>query len=174
MQEARLQRPSVLIVGDNQNMRECVRTILQALGVVNIDEGHESEHAIAKICDFSIDLVVTDGVMEPKDGLDLVKWIRTAPDSPNNFLPIIIVTGHTEKTRITEAHDAGINEFIAKPISARALYRRFVSVIAPRHLVHTRSYFGPDQRRKIEPFEGADRLGADGKKSQRGLSQTPY
>ncbi|MDA1309226.1 MAG: response regulator [Proteobacteria bacterium] len=166
MQEARLQRLSVLIVDDNHNMRELVRTILQALGVVNIYEGRESEHAITKIRDFSIDLVVTDWVMEPKDGLDLVKWIRTSPDSPDNFLPIIMVTGHTEKARITEARDAGINEFMAKPISARALYRRLVSVIEhPRQFVRPGSYFGPDRRRKVEPFAGADRRGDDGNKA---------
>jgi CheY-like chemotaxis protein len=39
MEEARLQLLSVLIVDDNQNMRELIRAILQALGVVNIFGG---------------------------------------------------------------------------------------------------------------------------------------
>lgn len=99
--------------------------------------------------------------MEPDDGLHLVKWVRTSPDSPDNFLPIIMVTGHTEKARITEARDAGINEFMAKPVSAKALYRRLVSVIEhPRQFVRTKTYFGPDRRRKVEPFEGPDRRAA--------------
>lgn len=161
MQEARLQRLSVLIVDDNQNMRELIRAILQAFRVVNIYDGRDGEHGISKIRDFSIDLVITDWVMEPDDGLHLVKWVRTSPDSPDNFLPIIMVTGHTEKARITEARDAGINEFMAKPVSAKALYRRLVSVIEhPRQFVRTKTYFGPDRRRKVEPFEGPDRRAA--------------
>lgn len=161
MQEARLQRLSVLIVDDNQNMRELIRAILQAFGVVNIYDGRDGEHAISKIRDYSIDLVITDWIMEPEDGLALVKWVRTSPDSPDNFLPIIMVTGHTEKARITEARDAGINEFMAKPVSAKALYRRLISVIEhPRQFVRTKTYFGPDRRRKVEPFEGPDRRAA--------------
>ncbi len=161
MQEAQLQRLSVLIVDDNQNMRELIRAILQAFGIVNIYDGRDGKHGISKIRDFSIDLVITDWIMEPDDGLALVKWVRTSPDSPDNFLPIIMVTGHTEKARITEARDAGINEFMAKPISAKALYRRLVSVIEnPRQFVRTKTYFGPDRRRKVEPFQGPDRRAA--------------
>lgn len=164
MQEARLQRLSVLIVDDNQNMRELIRAILQAFGVVNIYDARDGEHGITKIRDFSIDLVVTDWIMEPQDGLHLVKWVRNSPDSPDNFLPVIMVTGHTEKARITEARDAGINEFMAKPVSAKSLYRRLVSVIEhPRQFVRTKSYFGPDRRRKVEPFDGPDRRAAQGR-----------
>ena len=158
MQGSRLQRLSVLIVDDNQNMRELIRAILQAFGIVNIYDGRDGEHGITKIRDFSIDLVITDWVMEPQDGLDLIKWVRTSPDSPDSFLPIIMVTGHTEKARITEARDAGINEFMAKPVSAKSLYRRLVSVIEhPRQFVRTKTYFGPDRRRKVQPFEGPNR-----------------
>ena len=163
MEEARLQRLSVLIVDDNQNMRELIRAILQALGAVNIFEGRDGEHAISKVRDFNIDLIITDWVMEPTDGLHLVKWVRTSPDSPDNFLPIIMVTGHTEKARITNARDAGINEFMAKPVSAKALYRRVVSVIEhPRQFVRTKNYFGPDRRRKNEPFAGKDQRASSG------------
>ena len=158
MQGSRLQRLSVLIVDDNQNMRELIRAILQAFGIVNIYDGRDGEHGITKIRDFSIDLVITDWVMEPQDGLDLIKWVRTSPDCPDNFLPIIMVTGHTEKARIVEARDAGINEFVAKPVSAKSLYRRLVSVIEhPRQFVRTKTYFGPDRRRKVQPFEGPNR-----------------
>ncbi|MDE0809430.1 MAG: response regulator, partial [Alphaproteobacteria bacterium] len=80
------------------------------------------------------------------------------PDSPDSFQPIIMVTGHTEKARITEARDAGINELMAKPVSAKSLYRRLVSVIEhPRQFVRTKTYFGPDRRRKVQPFEGPNR-----------------
>jgi DNA-binding response OmpR family regulator len=121
-------------------------------------EGRDGEHAIAKVRDFNIDLIIADWVMEPTDGLHLVKWVRTSPDSPDNFLPIIMVTGHTEKARITTARDAGINEFMAKPVSAKALYRRMVSVIEhPRQFVRTKNYFGPERRRKVEKFSGEDR-----------------
>ena len=87
--------------------------------------------------------------MEPLDGLDFVRLVRTAKDSPNPYVPIIMLSGYTEYRRVTEARDAGINEFLAKPISARALYLRFASIIDnPRPFIRTKSYFGPDRRRQ--------------------------
>jgi len=59
-----------------------------------------------------------------------------------------MVTGHTEKSRVMAARDAGVTEFLAKPISAKALYQRIVNVVAnPRPFIKTKSYFGPDRRR---------------------------
>ena len=50
-----------------------------------------------------------------------------------------------EKHRVVAARDAGITEFLAKPISAKALYERILNVVAnPRPFVKTKTYFGPD------------------------------
>jgi len=62
--------------------------------------------------------VITDWRMEPLDGLDLTRIIRTGEDSPNPFVPIIMLTGYTEVARVHEARDAGVTEFLAKPVSS--------------------------------------------------------
>jgi two-component system chemotaxis response regulator CheY len=74
-------------------------------------------------------------------------------------VPIIMITGHTEKNRVTAARDSGITEFLAKPISAKALYQRIVNVIAhPRPFIKTKTYFGPDRRRNTNPnYAGPER-----------------
>ena len=56
--------------------------------------------------------------------------IRQPGANASPFVPIIMLTGHTEKQRVTAARDAGITEFLAKPISAKALYQRIVNVVA--------------------------------------------
>src|SRR6185436_8595600 len=69
-----------------------------------------------------------------------------------HYVPIIMLTGHSEKKRVTAARDAGITEFLAKPISAKGLYERIVNVVAsPRPFIKTKTYFGPDRRRMINP-----------------------
>jgi DNA-binding response OmpR family regulator len=75
-----------------------------------------------------------------------------------------MVTGHTEKTRVTAARDAGVTEFLAKPISAKALYQRIVNVVAnPRPFIRTKTYFGPDRRRGVNAnYTGPERR-KDGK-----------
>ena len=61
-----------------------------------------------------------------------------------------MLTGHSEKKRVVSARDAGITEFMAKPISAKALYQRILNVVAnPRPFIKTKNYFGPDRRRNV-------------------------
>jgi len=94
------------------------------------------------------DIVMTDWAMPIFDGLELTQMIRQPGANANPFVPIIMVTGHTEKERVTAARDAGVTEFLAKPISAKALYQRIVNVVAnPRPFIKTKTYFGPDRRR---------------------------
>ena len=93
------------------------------------------------------------------DGLEFVRLLRTATNSPNPFVPVIMLTAHTETKRVMEARDAGITEFLAKPISAQQLGSRIRAVIEhPRPFVRAESYIGPDRRRRQDPdFEGPDR-----------------
>jgi two-component system chemotaxis response regulator CheY len=84
-----------------------------------------------------------------------------------------MLTGHSERQRVVAARDAGITEFMAKPISAHALYQRILNVVAnPRPFVKTKSYFGPDRRRTVKPsYTGPER-----RKGGRGadvIRQTP-
>ena len=70
-----------------------------------------------------------------------------------------MLTGHTEADRVMEARDAGVTEFLAKPVSALQLFQRIRTIIeAPRQYVRTADYFGPDRRRRNElDYEGVER-----------------
>lgn len=90
--------------------------------------------------------------------------LRGANDSANPYLPVIMITGHSERSRVIEARDAGVNEFVVKPLTARALLSRLDSVIMrPRPFIRCRTYFGPDRRRIHNPqFSGPYRRHTDG------------
>ena len=82
------------------------------------------------------------------DGLELIQMIRQPGANSNPYVAIIMLTGHSEKKRVVSARDAGVTEFLAKPISAKGLYQRIVNVVAnPRSFIKTKTYFGPDRRR---------------------------
>ena len=148
-----------LIVEDNAHMRSLLRALLNSLGVKDISEASNSQMAIELLRERKSDLVLTDLAMKPMDGLELTRYIRNNDHSPNPFVPIIMITGHTEKNRVTSARDAGITEFLAKPISAKSLYQRIVNVVAhPRPFIKTKDYFGPDRRRIDNPnYPGPER-----------------
>ncbi len=141
-------------------MRALVRDILFTFGISNIQTASDGSKAYAEMRHFPADIVITDWVMEPLDGIDFTRMIRTAPDSPNPFVPIIMLTSHSSLDRVIEARDIGVTEFLAKPVTAKGLYSRIASVIEnPRQFVRASEYFGPDRRRTVKDFMGMDRRG---------------
>ncbi|MEE8393358.1 MAG: response regulator [Rhodospirillales bacterium] len=173
-----LEKLNFLVVDDNKHMRVLVRTILNTLGVRNVTEADDGAGAFKELQHFHADIVICDWNMDPFDGLDFTRMVRTASDSPNPFVPIIMLTGHTETHRVMEARDAGIHEYIAKPISPKSLYSRIRAIIErPREFVRVKGalgYFGPDRRRhRAHGYLGADRRksdkGADAMEMNNGL-----
>lgn len=158
-----LERLNFLIVDDNKHMRALVKSILIALGVRNCVEATDGADAFKELRHFPADIIICDWNMDPLDGLDFTRLVRTGKDSPNPFVPIVMLTGHTERNRVMEARDAGVHEFLAKPISAKKLYTRIKAIIdRPRPFVRTAMYFGPDRRRKKSPnYKGPERRKKD-------------
>ncbi len=105
------------------------------------------------------DIVLTDWAMPIFDGLELTQMIRQPNANANPYVPIIMLTGHSERKRVIAARDAGITEFLAKPISAKALYQRILNVVInPRPFIKSKSYFGPDRRRNtVANYTGPER-----------------
>lgn len=153
-----IERLNFLVVDDNKHMRALVKGILHALGTRNVHEAGDGADAFKELRHFPADIIICDWNMSPLDGLDFVRLVRTAKDSPNPFVPIIMLTGHTEMARVVEARDAGVHEFLAKPISAKGLYSRIKAIIdRPRPFVRTGTYFGPDRRRRQVEYKGRER-----------------
>jgi DNA-binding response OmpR family regulator len=149
---------NILLVEDDSSMRSLVRDILLAFGVGNILTAQDGSKAYAELRHFPADIVITDWVMEPLDGIDFTRMVRTAPDSPNPFVPIVMLTSHTSIERVLEARDVGVTEFLAKPVTAKGLYSRIATVIEnPRQFVRASEYFGPDRRRTVKDFMGMGR-----------------
>ncbi len=138
----------VIVADDVERMRAMLVSTLEAFGVTRIREAEDGETAWAAIAERTPDLLITDFDMRPLDGAGLTRRIRQASDSPNRFLPIVMVTAFTDSGRLTEARDAGVNEIMHKPASARALRAHMAAVLeSPRPFIHTMRYFGPDRRR---------------------------
>ena len=148
-----------LICDDNPHMRRILRTLLHSFGAREVYEAEDGATALEMYTHYVPDIVITDWAMPVFDGLELTQMIRQPGANSNPYVAIIMLTGHSEKKRVTSARDAGITEFLAKPISAKGLYQRIVNVVAnPRPFIKTKTYFGPDRRRSINPnYVGPER-----------------
>lgn len=154
---------SILVVEDNIPMLEITKTLLQTFGVGMVHGAHNGETGFETFCRTNPDIVIADWMMKPMDGITLTRKIRNDPYSPNPYVPLILMTGFSEKRRVFEARDAGVTEFLVKPFNARDLYKRIVQVIErPRQFVRADDFFGPDRRRKSDmSYLGPDRRESD-------------
>ena len=138
-------KKKILFVDDELDMRIFLSTVLKTEGYEPIAARNAIE-GIQKARDVSPDLVIMDVMMPQAGGVTLFQEIKK--DERLKHIPIIMLTGHSEKRRVMVARDAGVTEFLAKPISAKGLYQRILTVVAnPRPFIKTKHYFGPDRRR---------------------------
>jgi CheY-like chemotaxis protein len=142
-------------------------SVLNQLGIGNVARAPEGAEAIRFLRQMqhdphsvgasSIDLVISDWVMDPIEGATLLRWIRRHKASPDRFLPFIMVSAYSEWNRVQTARDSGVNEFLARPFSVAAVLQHILAVIQDhRNYVRTNTFFRPDRRRDAKSV-GDDR-----------------
>lgn len=152
----------ILIVDDDKTMRALLHSLLLALGARQIHEATDGERGLAILGSIEPDLILTDYTMKPIDGVAFVKAVRHMPP-PLSLIPVIMVTGHAERRYVEEARDAGITEYLCKPVTARDLNTRITEVLErPRPFVKVETFVGPDRRRhRPGPYNGPRRRNED-------------
>ena len=156
---ASLQKVRFLVVDDNVYMVKLVKTILRGFGAEHVFEAKNGAEAFHCLKNDGIDIVILDYLMNEEDGVAFVKRVRTAPDSTTPYVPIIMLTAHSDRKRVEAARDAGVTEFCTKPVTSADMLRKVVAVIDhQRAFIRSDSYFGPDRRRRDDPqYDGAER-----------------
>jgi two-component system chemotaxis response regulator CheY len=154
-----LEKVRFLIVDDNVHMLNIVKTILRGFGATQVFEARDPQQALFCLKHDSIDIVVLDYIIGEEDGVAFLRRLRRAPDSPAPFVPVIMLTAHSERPRVEAARDAGATEFCAKPVTAAEMMRKVAAVIDhPRPFIKCDSYAGPDRRRRDDPnYAGPER-----------------
>lgn len=156
-------RMTVMVVDDNVYMRQVVKELLRSFGVGRVVEAVDGADALMAMRDVWVDLCICDWLMDPLDGFEFTRLLRQSDDSANPRLPVILLTGYTEGRRVRQGRDAGVTEFLAKPISAGRLFDRMRHCIEqPRPFIRSPGYTGPDRRRRNDlSYAGPDRRQRD-------------
>ena len=145
-------------------MRVLLRAILAGFGIRDVDGADSIRSATEQFSDISYDLVLVDNHMATGSGLDFVRWARSEDLSPNPYVPIIMISSYAERHRVKEAVNAGVDEFLVKPVKPMDVARRIDSVTYHRRpFIKTEDYFGPCRRRRVNPtYSGPMRRSSDG------------
>ena len=150
----------VCIVDADGDMRQMIRDALTSLGISQIRECADSGMAQQLIHEFEPDLCIFDWSTGPVDAITFIKNVRADKCDQRSQIQLIMMMGNANTRRVIEARNAGVDEFLVKPISLRALHGRLMSLVDnPRVFVRTPTYTGPDRRRHNRPFAGPDRRG---------------
>jgi two-component system, chemotaxis family, chemotaxis protein CheY len=150
----------VLVVDDNQYMRKLVRNLLLNIGIKDVHEAADGIDGLEAIRTIMPDLVILDWEMPLLNGPEMVRIVRSPGVFPGSDVPIIMLTAHGERWRVVEAVRIGVNEFMVKPVSAKGLLDRIVSIMAnPRRVVRVGDYYGPEPRNHYsEPLQPLEEI----------------
>lgn len=114
-------RKTVLVIEDDDFNRNYVRTTLMTQGF-QVLEAPNGQIALSLLNDASthIDAVITDIHRPHLGGIEIARTLRARP-SPRGTMPVIALSARSDEAVMSEAREAGINDFIAKPVHAKKL-----------------------------------------------------
>jgi two-component system chemotaxis response regulator CheY len=117
----------VLVVDDQNSVRQMTRITLEQLGIRHI---HEAENGVAAMETASlqpIDLIISDYNMPEMDGLGLLRAVRGHPAVRK--VPFILLTGRGDRELVVKAAQAGVNNYLVKPFTAEILRQKIEQVV---------------------------------------------
>lgn len=169
-----LKHTTILIVEDQMQIRGLLASVLRTFGVGNILRASNGAEAIDLLRTVSrdpaaagagrVDAVLSDWVMHPVDGAMLLRWVRKHKESPNRFLPFVMINAFSDPARVQLARDLGVTEFLSKPFSAQSVAIHLMAALKDkRRFVKIGNFFGPDRRRReaLSPEERRDAEASD-------------
>jgi len=122
----------VLVVDDSPTMGSIYRQLLRGVGVQNVTQATSGIEAIEACALTQPHVALIDYQMGDLTGVELTRLLRSAPDSPAPDLPIVLITAHASQAVLKEAIAAGVDAFVAKPVSAGALAQHVRTAIERR------------------------------------------
>jgi CheY-like chemotaxis protein len=150
-----------LVVDDHQPMRQILRSLLYGLGARQVSDAEDAARAFELLRHTPVDLLLTDYDMGGETGVQLAQRLRRTAGLSTRRIPIIMVTGRAEGPVIRAARDAGVDEYLVKPLTAASLCQKVEAVLGRRRpFIDTPAYVGPDRRRQAGDYAGAERRSA--------------
>lgn len=118
-------RVKILIVDDSVSMRKLIHAIIAHMGLSQIDEATDGQHATQMIEKSNYDLIISDWKMEPMDGLELCHWLRSHANTKLSAIPFLLVSAFYDSELEKIAQKTGVNQVLKKPIAPENI-RNFI------------------------------------------------
>lgn len=153
----------VAVIEANGLELEVACEMLTGLGVRRLVRYRTAAEAQEGLMRDGADLVVVGSVPGSPDEYGLIGWVRRDAPEATRAVPLLLQTGHTQRSNVLRARDCGASVVLAKPVQPSTLFER-VGWLArdQRPFISVPSYAGPDRRfQKLGPPSGTAGRRAD-------------
>jgi CheY-like chemotaxis protein len=158
MEQVAKAKLQILVADPSAYLASLTSSLLRSVGIKKITEADNSRAVQIALERTRFDALIFDAALAPLDGVALTRAIRTDPHCLNRDTTIVLVFSEISKAQLLEARDAGVTEFIRKPLSAAVLDLRLKATWSnPRPFVTAPAYAGPDRRRRTAGVNGPNR-----------------
>jgi two-component system, chemotaxis family, chemotaxis protein CheY len=137
----------VLVASDDAFGVNVLRVALHLADIRDITVARDSESAMKLLRSEDFAALFCDGDQPDVDDMPFTVAVRRTEGVRNPSMPIFLVSAAPRQRVVSGARDLGVNAVLAKPISAASIVRKLsMAINAPRSLIATSDYFGPDRR----------------------------
>ena len=134
------ERPLVLIIDDNNGMRDYLRSILK--DKYNVSEAADGKQGLEKACREVPKLVICDVMMPVMDGLEFTRQLKQ--NMATSHIPVILLTARSLSEQREEGYGTGADSYLTKPFSGSVLLARVDNLLRSRTML--RSLFSGDKK----------------------------
>jgi two-component system chemotaxis response regulator CheY len=122
-----------LVVDDVNSMRVQLKDLLRMFGFTHIKTLGNGEEAKEALSSQTFHLVLADWHMEPTNGLDLLKYVRSQPKLKD--IAFLLVTAESTKERVVEAIQAGVDDYLIKPLTILQVQNKVYGVLFKKKII---------------------------------------
>ena len=119
----------VLVIDDNDFIRDLVAGMLREIGFQDIAQAGDGHDALGQLETADPGLIICDIAMKPMDGLEFVEALRQHAWSRATEVPVIFLTVHTEPPFVKRAAKLGVEAYVVKPVQKKQLEARVMTIL---------------------------------------------
>lgn len=121
-------RLTILVVEDNKDMRDYIRSILSEY--YNVTEASQGEEALVVLQSQNVDFIISDLMMPVMDGMELSRRVKA--NFAISHIPFLMLTAKTSNESRIESFRIGVDEYLLKPFDDTLLLARIANILENR------------------------------------------